>query len=68
MVSNLSLTVGGEDGQAGAQFRGGNVEGGDQGCQADCPLEGGACQGWRGIGLLGGLPVTVKAGRGLCTQ
>lgn len=68
MVSNLSLTVGCEDRQAGAKFRGGNVEGGDQGCHVDCPLEGGACQEWRGIGLLGGLPMTLKAGREVCTQ
>lgn len=54
--------------QAGEQFRGGNMEGGDQGYHVGCPLEGGACQEWRGIGLLDGLPVTLKTGREVCTQ
>lgn len=54
--------------QAGEECRGGNEEGGDQRCRTDCPLERGARQEWRGIGLLGGLPVTLKTGREVCDQ
>ena len=54
--------------QAGGQFRGGSEEGGDGGCRAECPLEGGARQEWRRIGLLDGLPVTLKTGREVCDQ
>ena len=32
--------------QAGEQFRGGNMEGGDQGYHVGCPLEGGRIIGW----------------------
>ena len=38
------------------------------GYHVGCLLEGGACQEWRGIGLLDGLPVTLKTGREVCIQ